>query len=249
MPQVPPLPPRSLARRSDPASFSFGTTADLADVPGIIGQERAEEAVRFAIGIRRYGYNLYALGTSGMGKHGFVRAFLERQAAGEKAPSDWCYVHNFADPRRPRALRLPAGRGPQLAEDMQEAGGRAADDDPRVFDSEDYRTRKKLVEGQFNERSEQAFNAIEERARKRGVAIVKTPAGVGMAPLRDGEVIEPEEFQKLPARRPGAVQGRDGWRCSRSSRTRWRRCPARRGASATSCAGWTGWSPPPPPPT
>jgi len=199
MPQVPPLPPRSLARRCDPASFSFGTTADLADVPGIIGQERAEEAVRFAIGIRRYGYNLYALGTSGMGKHAFVRAFLERQAAGEKAPSDWCYVHNFADPRRPHALRLPAGRGPQLAEDMRRLVDELRTTIPSVFDSEDYRTRKKLVEGQFNERSEQAFGAIEERARKRGVAIVKSPAGVGMAPLRDGEVIDPEEFQKLPA--------------------------------------------------
>ena len=101
MRDLPSLPARSLCRRSDPASFSFGTTADLADVPGIIGQERAEEAVRFAIGIRRYGYNLYALGTSGMGKHGFVRAFLERRAASEKAPSDWAYVHDFSDPRRP----------------------------------------------------------------------------------------------------------------------------------------------------
>jgi hypothetical protein len=107
---VPPVRPRLLLVRND---------ADLPDVPGIIGQERAEEAVRFAIGIRRYGYNLYALGTSGMGKHGFVRAFLERQAAGEKAPSDWCYVHDFADPRRPRALRLPPGRAPQLAEDLR----------------------------------------------------------------------------------------------------------------------------------
>jgi lon-related putative ATP-dependent protease len=198
MPQVAPLPPPSLSRRCDPASFSFGTTADLPDVPGIIGQERAEEAVRFAIGIRRYGYNLYALGTSGMGKHGFVRAFLERQAAAESAPPDWCYVHNFADARKPRALRLPPGRAPQLAEDMRRLVDELRAAIPAVFESEDYRTRKKLVEEQFNEQNEKAFAAIEERARKRGVAIVKTPAGVGMAPLRDGEVIEPEEFQKLP---------------------------------------------------
>jgi predicted ATP-dependent protease len=198
MPQVPPLAPGSLSRRCDAASFSFGTTADLADVPGIIGQERAEEAVRFAIGIRRYGYNLFALGTSGMGKHGFVRAFLERQAAGESAPSDWCYVHNFADPRRPHALRLPPGRGPLLAEDMRKLVDELRTAIPAVFESEDYRTRKKLVEGQFSEQSERAFGAIEERARKRGVAIVKTPAGVGMAPVRGGEVIDPEEFQKLP---------------------------------------------------
>jgi len=194
------LPAPSLRRRCDPASFSFGTTADLPDVPGIIGQERAEEAVRFAIGIRRYGYNLYALGTSGMGKHGFVRAFLERQAAGEKAPPDWCYVHDFADPRRPRALRLPPGRAPQLAEDVRRLVDELRAVIPEVFESDDYGTRKKLVLGQLNERSEKAFTALEARARERGVAIVKTPAGVGMAPLRDGEVIAPEEFLKLPAR-------------------------------------------------
>src|SRR5512134_1905076 len=140
MPQVPPLPVRALARRCDSASFPFGTTADLADVPGIIGQERAEEAVRFAIGIRRYGYNLYALGTSGMGKHGFVRAFLERRAASEKAPPDWCYVHDFADPRRPRALRLPPGRAPQLREDMQHFVEELHAAIPAAFEGEDYRT-------------------------------------------------------------------------------------------------------------
>ena len=200
MRDLPPLPPPSLCRRSDPASFSFATTAELPDVPGIIGQERAEEAVRFAIGIRRYGYNLYALGTSGMGKHGFVRAFLERRAASEKAPSDWCYVHDFADPRRPRALRLPPGRAPHLREDLQRFVDELRVAIPALFESEDYRTRKKLLEEQLSAQSEKAFNAIEEKARARGVAIVKTPAGVGMAPLRNGEVIEPEEFQKLPGR-------------------------------------------------
>ena len=200
MRDLPPLPPTSLCHRSDPASFSFATTAELPDVPGIIGQERAEEAVRFAIGIRRYGYNLYALGTSGMGKHGFVRAFLERRAASEKAPSDWCYVHDFADPRRPRALRLPPGRAPLLREDLQRFVEELRVTIPALFESEDYRTRKKLLEEQLSAESEKAFNAIEEKARARGVAIVKTPAGVGMAPLRNGEVIEPQEFQKLPGR-------------------------------------------------
>jgi predicted ATP-dependent protease len=197
---LPALPARSLCRRSDPASFSFATTADLPDVPGIIGQERAEEAVRFAIGIRQYGYNLYALGTSGMGKHAFVRAFLETRAAAEKAPPDWCYVHDFADPRRPRALRLPPGRAPQLREDLQRFVEDLHAAIPAAFEGEDYRTRKKLLEEQLSAEGEKAFNAIEEKARQRGVAIVKTPAGVGMAPLRDGQVVDPEEFQKLPAR-------------------------------------------------
>jgi predicted ATP-dependent protease len=200
MSEVRPLSASTLCRRCDPATLGFETTADLTDVPGIIGQERAEEAVRFAIGIRRYGYNLYALGTSGMGKHGFVRAFLERRAASEAAPSDWCYVHNFSDPRRPRALRLPPGRGPLLRENMQRLVDELRAAIPAVFESEDYRTRRKLVEAQFSEQSEKALNALEERARQRDIAIIKTPAGVGVVPLRDGEVIDPAEFEKLPAR-------------------------------------------------
>jgi predicted ATP-dependent protease len=194
-----PLPPSALRRRCDPDAFDFATTAEIEDVPGIIGQERAEEAVRFAIGIRRYGYNLYALGTSGMGKHGFVRAFLERRAAEAPAPSDWCYVHGFAEARRPKALRLPPGRAPQLRADLARLVEELRAAIPEVFESEPYRTRRKLLESQFSARGEKAFGAIEERARERGVAVVKTASGVGMAPLRDGEMIEPEEFQRLPA--------------------------------------------------
>ena len=193
-----PLSPSRLRRRCDPASLGFETTTSLPEVPGIIGQERAEEAVRSAIGIRRYGYNLYALGTSGMGKHGFVRAFLETQAAAEPAPPDWCYVHNFGDPRRPRALRLPPGRGPQLREEVRQLVEEMHADIPAAFETDDYRGRRKRLEGRFAEQNEAAFAEVEGKARARGLAILKTPNGVAFAPMRDGEVVEPEAFQKLP---------------------------------------------------
>jgi lon-related putative ATP-dependent protease len=167
-------------------------------VPGIIGQERAEEAVRSAIAIRRYGYNLYALGTSGMGKHGFVRAFLETRAATAAPAPDWCYVHNFADPRRPRAMRLPPGRGPQLREEMRRLVEDLHADLPAAFESDDYRLRRKRLEARFAEQNERTFSELEERARGRGLAILKTPNGLVFAPLRDGEVMEPDAFQKLP---------------------------------------------------
>ncbi len=206
MSEVRPLPPHRLRLVCDPAGLDFETTARLDEVPGIIGQERAEEAVRFAIGIRRYGYNLFALGTSGMGKHGFVRAFLERHAATETAPSDWCYVHNFADARRPRALRLPPCRGPMLREDMRELVRELKVAIPALFDSEDYRARRKLLEERFADESERVFKQIEERARERGVAILRTPSGVGFAPMRDGKVMPTEEYQQLPQKEQSRLQ-------------------------------------------
>jgi len=198
MPELPPLSPDRLRRRSDPAAFEFETTADLPELPGIVGQERAEEAVRFALAVRRYGYNLFALGPTGMGKHGFVRAFLERQAPEEETPSDWCYVHGFADPRRPRALRLPAGRGTRLRADMQSLVEELRASIPVAFETDDYRRRKKQLESRFNEESERAFTEVERLARERGIALVRTPVGVGLAPLKDGQVVDPEEFERLP---------------------------------------------------
>ncbi|HXY42279.1 MAG TPA: AAA family ATPase [Vicinamibacteria bacterium] len=208
MDQARPLPPADLRRRCDPAGLDFDTTDALPEVPGIIGQERAEEAVRFAIGIRRYGYNLYALGTAGMGKHGFVRSFLERRAAAEPAPFDWCYVRDFSDPRRPRALRLPAGRGPQLRQELRQLVEELRAAIPAAFESDDYRARRALVERQYAEANERAFAGIEEEARRRGLAILRSNQGIGFAPLsKDGEVMAPEDFQKLPGAEQERLKG------------------------------------------
>ena len=194
----PDLPVDVLRRRCDPEGFAFATTAELVDVPGIIGQERAEEAVRFAIGIRRYGYNLFALGPSGMGKHGFVRTFLERRAAEQPPPPDRVYVHNFEDARRPRVLALPPGQAPRLRDDMERLLEELRAAIPAVFEGEDYRARRKQLETRFSQASEEAFTQLEQRARDKGIAMVRTPQGIGFAPLREGEMLGPEEFQKLP---------------------------------------------------
>jgi len=194
----PVLPKEALRRRCDPGAFSFATTAELRDVPGIIGQERAEEAVQFAIGIRRYGYNLFALGPAGMGKHGFVRAFLDRRAAEQEAPPDWVYVHSFEEARRPRAIPVPPGRAPGLRDDLARLLRELRAAIPAVFEGEDYRTRRRELETRFSEASERAFAELEKRAREKGISMVRTAQGIGFAPVHEGEVMSPEEFQKLP---------------------------------------------------
>ena len=114
------LTPQALCGRCDPDGLPFETTAELEDLPGIIGQPRAVEAVRFGIGIEREGYNVFALGPAGMGKHSLLRQALAEQAATRPVPDDWCYVYNFAESHKPQVLRLPPGRGAELHRDMEE---------------------------------------------------------------------------------------------------------------------------------
>jgi lon-related putative ATP-dependent protease len=193
-----PLHPRYLYHRCDPAQFKFKSTAELADFGEIIGQERAVEAVQFGIGIRREGYNLFALGPSGTGKHTVVREFLEKQAASEPTPSDWCYVNNFDLPHKPRALRLPPGRGVVLRRDMEQLIEDLMTVIPAAFESEDYRTRKQVIEEEFKERHERAFAEVRQHAEERGIALLRTPEGFAFAPLRNGKVVGPKEFERLP---------------------------------------------------
>src|SRR3990172_12096247 len=112
------LRPGDLRTVTDPGSLGFVTTAELPDLDEVVGQDRAVEAVEFAIGIRRDGYNLYALGPEGIGKQHLIRAFLERQAANDPVPDEWAYVNRFGRPQQPRALRLAVGRATDLRDRM-----------------------------------------------------------------------------------------------------------------------------------
>jgi lon-related putative ATP-dependent protease len=189
---------RQLRRTCDPAQFEFETTEALEDLNQMIGQERAVGAVRFGIGIQRDGYNLYALGPSGTGKRTTISQFLERKAAEEPVPSDWCYVNNFEDTHKPNTLELPPGKGLELREDMEQLVEELRTAIPTAFESEDYQTRKQELQEEFQEKQEEALNKIQEKAKERGIALIRTPVGLAFAPVEEGEVVSPDEFQKLP---------------------------------------------------
>ncbi len=182
----------------DPEQFEFETTADLEDLTEVVGQSRAVEALQFGIGIQRDGYNIFALGPVGTGKRSLVRQFFEKQAAADPTPSDWCYVHNFEQPHKPRALRLPAGKGAALRKDMKELVEELRATLSAAFESEEYQTRRQIIEEEFKERQQQAFETLQQRARERGLTLLRTPAGLVLAPMREGEVLSPEELQNLP---------------------------------------------------
>lgn len=192
------LSPEQLFTRCDPNTLPGDSTADLEDLPGLIGQERAIDAVAFGIGLRRQGYNLFALGVSGTGKHSVIADYLRREAARQKTPDDWCYVNNFADPQRPKALRLPAGRAGPLRDAMRKLVEELTAVLPATFESEDYRARRDVINEQFKQQSEQAFGELQERAKAKDIALIRTPLGLALAPLRNGEVLRPEDFEKLP---------------------------------------------------
>ena len=192
------LTPDQLYRHCDPQSLGFGTTDDLEDLAEVLGQPRAVEAVNFGIGIRSDGYNLFALGPNALGKYSIIRRFLESRAAEQPVPDDWCYVHNFAEAHKPKALRLPPSMARELRSDMEQLVDEIQSGIQSAFESEDYNHRRAAINEEFREKQGGSVEDLQERAREKNIALMRTPMGLALAPVSDGEVMSPEAFGKLP---------------------------------------------------
>ncbi len=194
-----PLPVEALYRACDEAHMPFATTEELGQFSDVIGQPRALEAVSFGTGIDRDGFNIYAMGSSGTGRFTIVKSILERQAGTRETPSDWCYVYNFEQPHKPSALRLPAGRGSKLRDDMEQLIDDLGSAIPAAFETEEYHSRVEKLEQELGERRDKALTELAAEAGERNVRFLHTPAGFAFAPLDNkGEVIQPAAFEKMP---------------------------------------------------
>ena len=198
-PAAEPLPADALYRACPLDALAFASTAELEPLPFELGQERAVEALDFGLAVDGLGFNIFLAGSTGSGRRELLRGLLERRQAERRAPpEDWCYVNNFDDPGKPMALRLPPGRGRQLRSAMAAAVEELLTLLPATFQGDEYQARVQELGEFFQERESEAFHALAEKASAQGVAMLKTPSGYTLAPMKDGEVLTPAAFEKLP---------------------------------------------------
>ncbi len=197
MKQGHPLDPERFCSRCNPDDFDFETTESLEDLTEFVGQARALDAIRFGAGMDREGYNLFVLGEPGMGRRSMVLHFLEEKAKKERGPDDWCYVNNFAEPHKPRTLKLPHGLGERLAADMAHLVDELRIAIPGAFESDEYRAKLDAIQEELNRRQENAFDELGKEAEARDVTLLRTPEGFAFAPTLDHAVIAPGDYEKL----------------------------------------------------
>jgi lon-related putative ATP-dependent protease len=192
------LTPDQLRAKFDPAALDFETTAQLQRELGSLGQERAIAAIDFGCGMAQPGYNIYASGPTGTGRNPTALARVQEAASRRSTPDDWCYVFNFEDARRPNALRLPSGQGPEFAKAVEEIVSAIRTDLPRSFESEEYEQRKEQETAQVQGERNRILRELEQEARTQGMMLQPTPMGVVTVPLVEGKPMSREQFEQLP---------------------------------------------------
>ena len=201
-PDHPPLPASSLRWHLDPSTFNFTTTDELKPLENggaLLNQARARSAIEFGVHMKRDGYNLFVLGPQGMGKRTIVKKYLEEVSNKESSttPPDWCYVHNFVDADKPKAISLAAGMGKELKKDVASLTEELQTAIPEALETDEHKQKiEDSTKAVFGENERQIENIFEE-VKESGLSIARTQAGsfviAGPEKKEDGEPFSPEE--------------------------------------------------------
>ena len=195
---VPPIGADQLYHACNLGDLVFETTDDLQPDDSPLGQNRAIDAIQFAISMPHGGYNLFVSGSAGIGKRLLVSRIIKQEAAKGSAPSDWCYVNNFDEPHQPRVLPLPQGLGHRLRKDLLQLVETLLTRIPATFHSDEYRSRVQDIHDEFQQQEEKEFKDLGQRARQDNLSLMRTPHGYTVGPLQDGKLLTPEQFSQLP---------------------------------------------------
>jgi lon-related putative ATP-dependent protease len=201
------LRPDELRRRLDPARLGFESTEEVSPLVGTIGQPRALDALEYGLEVTTRGFNLFVAGAPGSGRLSTVLDLMRTRAAQMAVPDDWVYVHDFRNPDRPNAIRLPAGRGAELAQAMDEFVESARREIPRAFESEEYEQRQRETLAEIARRRQALEEELTQFAAERSYALQTTVTGVVSMPLVDGRPVTHEQFDQLPEEQRRAIQG------------------------------------------
>lgn len=192
------LPPAALKSSVRPEDLPFATTEDLEPFHGMLGQARAHSAIAFGVAMQRPGYNIYVMGEAGTGRLSLVTQYLKARAREQPPSSDWAYINNFDDPRKPFALELPPGQGKSLLADIETLVDNLLATFPAAFENPSYQRRKTAIEREVKQRYGRAVDKVERRAKERNIALFRDGDTVVFSPLINGKPAGEDDFAALP---------------------------------------------------
>lgn len=205
------LSPTQLRWRCRPESLGFASTADVAAAEGIVGQERAVEALRFGLEIAAPGQNIYVRGLSGTGRLTLVRRVLGEVKPGVRPGPDYAYVRRFEQPDRPRLLSLPRGKGEVFRDRVLELTEFIVRDLGGEVETDSIRAARAKLEDEASEAMTAVTQPLDADLAKVGLTLVLAKSDGGtrpmVVPLIDGKPAGGEALAQ--ARASGVITDED----------------------------------------
>lgn len=183
-------------------SFIEQTLNDPASLEAsFVGQERAQEAMTFGLGITAPGYNLYVMGEPATGRFSLVKSHIERAAAKLSSPDDWCYIANLEEEREPLLLKLPASQAPRFQKAMKDLIDDVLATFPAAFDTPGYQRKKAAINRAYQQKYDEAVDGVERYANANQLVMQEQSGTINFVPVIDDAPATETQFAQLDTSR------------------------------------------------
>ena len=181
------------------------STKRIKPLNNFLGQDRARASVEAGISLPYSGYNIFAVGTAGLGKRTMIKRLLQQHAKSMPTPNDWVYVNNFKNPRQPIALRFPAGQGIKFQNALQQTWQIILKQLERRFSAESYHNRIERIRQDTGDVQQQALIELTKEGQELDLKLISRDDKHVFIPM---QLIE-NEYQELTKNDLDALSSKD----------------------------------------
>jgi lon-related putative ATP-dependent protease len=191
---------KEVRRTCEKKDIECDSTSQLTPLGTIVGQDRAVKAMQFGLRIASQGFNIFVSGIPGTGRKTAIHDFVRVQASKMPVPPDWCYVNNFNDSSKPRAIEMPAGRGRGFQDAMERLIGQIAPALREAFESADYAKKREAITASISQERNEIVEKVNAMAQEAGFIVQPSQIGLQLTPVnQEGHPLTDQEFAQLPA--------------------------------------------------
>lgn len=179
------------------------STKRIKGLNDFLGQERAKASVEAGIALPYSGYNIFAVGTAGLGKKTMIRRLLQQHAKSLATPSDWVYVNHFSQPRQPVALELPTGYAPKFQRAMHELWLSIIAQLQQRFGADTYHKRIETIRNQISQQQQAALLELTTEGERLALKLISKDESHHFVPFdttsKHAEPLSDQQIEQLPS--------------------------------------------------
>lgn len=189
--------PSQLTSQCEESCLKFESTQDVSPLDGIMGQDRAIEALEFGLNMKRRGYNIFVGGNWGTGRNSYVRQLTEKAAAKRPIPKDWVYANNFKNFRNPLIIGFEHGEGKVFIKSMEFIIEFLRKEIDSVFSGKDYENARAAILSDYSTQTQKIIEDLNDIGEKYGFRFGQNERGLVSIPLRNGSPMTEDEYKSI----------------------------------------------------
>ncbi len=206
------IPPEQLRWQPEPDELPGETTKEIPPLDGTLGQVAALETLHYGISSPGHNQHLFLRGPRGSGRLRLIESLFSSLQPSARQARDFCFVHNFSSPDRPRLIMLPRGEGRPFYKQMHRIALFIRERLPDILANDPIRGRREARREAAERDVRVLLRPLEKKLEDEGLALIRSQAGpnarLQVAVKIMGKPVSLEEFRNMVARKQATDEDR-----------------------------------------